>query len=89
MSKLTTMRERRNLKQNELASVVGVSKQMINDLEHGRVYPSYGLLRKLENALNCDHREIFDSPDTNQPLADEGQETQKLFQQHNRRSSAC
>jgi len=76
MNKFKTVRESKSLKQTQLAETIGVSKQLINDLENGRSYPSYRLLRRLENALCCNHRDLFDDPDTKEAAISDGQ-TQK------------
>jgi transcriptional regulator with XRE-family HTH domain len=84
MDKFKTVRKGKGIKQTELAEIVGVSKQLINDIEKGRTYPSYRLLRKLENALDSNHRELFDDPETKEAAISDGQ-----TKNHNRRTTAC
>jgi putative transcriptional regulator len=62
----------KGIKQIELARILGVSKQLINDLENGRSYPSSRLLRKLEKTLDCDHKDLFDDPNAKQSVGQDG-----------------
>ncbi len=41
------------LQQQELARKAGISKPHMSSIEHGRVNPSPGVLRRLADALGC------------------------------------
>jgi transcriptional regulator with XRE-family HTH domain len=76
MTKFKEFLQGKGIKQVELARILGVSKQLINDLENGRSYPSYRLLRRLEKVLNCNHKDLFDDPQTKEAAISDGR-TQK------------
>ncbi len=50
---LAYYRKYRELTQSKLAELVGVSKQYISDMEHGRKSISKNMAKKLAAALNC------------------------------------
>lgn len=52
--RIRTLREGRSMTQEELASMIGNSVQMVSHYETGRRQPSLGALRKLCVALRCD-----------------------------------
>ncbi len=45
--------------QQYVADTIGISKQMVHDLEVGRRKPSYKVLIKLEKCFGMDHKELF------------------------------
>ncbi len=53
-STLKIWREFREMTQEKLAEVSGVSRGMIANIESGRKQPGIGSLKKLARALNCD-----------------------------------
>lgn len=53
-------RQKRRWKQTEVAQAIGISKQMVNDMETGRRKPSYEVLVKLLDLFGYDDpRELF------------------------------
>ena len=58
---LTMKQERINKgwSQQYVAKQIGVSKQMVHDLENGRRKPSYAVLVKIENLFGISHRSLF------------------------------
>ena len=52
-------RIKKGWKQSEVAHSIGISKQMMNDIEAGRRKPSYDVLVKLENLFHKSHRQLF------------------------------
>lgn len=53
-STIKIWREFREMTQEKLAEVSGVSRGMIANIESGRKQPGIGSLKKLARALNCD-----------------------------------
>lgn len=57
---LKEKRIRKNIKQNELAKMVGVSREYIRLLEKGIAKnPNNELMRKIANVLECSIEELF------------------------------
>ena len=73
MNRLRETREDKGLNQPQFAKRIGVSKQLVCDIENGRCYPSYRILRRIEEVLKCDHRDIFDDPQTTKAAQTDGQ----------------
>ena len=48
------LRTKRELKQTELARIIGISNTYLSDIERGRVYPSLHTLQDIAMALNVD-----------------------------------
>ncbi len=53
------LRESRNLKQSELAEIVGVTQSMIAQLERGTKTLTVPLGKDIANALECKFDELF------------------------------
>jgi len=58
-NRLGALRERRGLRQRELAEAVGVSRQSLSALEAGRSAPSTDLALRLARALDCRVDDLF------------------------------
>lgn len=58
-NRLKMLREENNLTQEELASIVGVSRQTIISLEKGRYSPSLVLAFKLAGVFKMKIEEVF------------------------------
>lgn len=50
---IKTMRDHRNLTQEELAEKSGLSRVTIGQIERGNAEPSVGNIHKIASALNC------------------------------------
>ena len=63
---LKVERARRNLTQEQLADLAGVTRKTINTIETGRFVPSTTLALKLAQVLECRVEDLFelDEPDT-------------------------
>jgi putative transcriptional regulator len=51
------------ISQDDLAKLVGVSRQTINAIENNKYYPSLELGLKLSKILNCSVNELFSLDD--------------------------
>ncbi len=58
-NKVEEYRKKRNEKQEELANIVGVSRQTIISIEKGKYNPSILLAFKIANHFNSSIEEIF------------------------------
>ncbi|BBF76966.1 helix-turn-helix transcriptional regulator [Acinetobacter ursingii] len=58
-NKLPTLRKNQGLSQNDLAVLLGVSRQTINAIEKGRYDPSLSLAFKLSRQFKLTIEEIF------------------------------
>ena len=56
---LRRARQRRGLKQGELASRAGISRQTLSALEAGRAQPSTAIALNLARVLGCRMEELF------------------------------
>ncbi|WP_419877752.1 helix-turn-helix transcriptional regulator [Brevibacillus centrosporus] len=56
---LRTHRLQKGFTQEQLAEAAGVSKETIKSLEYGRVNPSFSLMMKLCEILDCKAEELF------------------------------
>ena len=61
-------REIRNLKQSELAELVGVSDKTVSSWEINRTEPKMGMVEKISTALNCKKTDII-GEDTYTPIS--------------------
>lgn len=57
--RLATLRESRNLKQHQLARMIGKKDKYISDLETGRTYPRPEMLETLSKALGVPISEFY------------------------------
>lgn len=58
-TRIREFRERDNLKQNELASLVGVRRETIVHLENGKYNPSLKLAMDIANVFHVTVEELF------------------------------
>lgn len=56
-------RANKNMKQRELASLVGVSRDTIGKWEKGSSFPNANQIAKLEKALNIEYKDIIFLPE--------------------------
>ncbi|MBR5572412.1 MAG: helix-turn-helix transcriptional regulator [Oscillospiraceae bacterium] len=56
---IEAIRKERNIRQEELARVLGVSRQTISSLENGRYNPSILLAYKIARYFNMTIEEVF------------------------------
>lgn len=71
---LAKLRKAKDLSQQELASLAGVSQATISRLEQNEHDPSLQMLGKLARALEVDLRELLEESTLNQLLGQENQE---------------
>lgn len=64
-NKLEEIRKQKGIKQEELADVMGVSRQTISSLENGRYNPSVILAIKLARYFGLNVEDIFIYEETN------------------------
>ena len=62
-NKLEALRRERGIRQEDLASALGVSRQTVISLEKGRYNPSLALAFKLSRYFSLPIEEIFDDSD--------------------------
>lgn len=60
MVNIRQLREARGLKQNELATTIGVSQQLLSMIENGNRQPSVATAQKIAKVLGFDWTEFFD-----------------------------
>lgn len=58
-SNIKKWREIRNLKQSELAEMIGVSDKTVSSWEINRTEPKMGMVEKISAALNCKKTDII------------------------------
>ena len=58
-------REKRNLRQAELAELIGVSDKTVSSWEINRTEPKMGMIEKICSALNCKKTDIVGSDNPN------------------------
>jgi transcriptional regulator with XRE-family HTH domain len=58
--RLWRLRESRALRQEDLAELAGVGKNMVNRIEKNRTEPHMTTIRKLADALGVDPRELVE-----------------------------
>jgi len=56
---LKTLRQEKSISQDELASILGVSRQTINSIETGKFDPSLKLVIKITRFFNTQLESIF------------------------------
>jgi transcriptional regulator with XRE-family HTH domain len=59
--RLRRLRERRALRQEDLAELAGVGKNTVNRIEKNRTEPHMTTIRKLADALEVDPRELVEN----------------------------
>ena len=58
-NRIEEIRNARNIRQEELASILGVSRQTISSLENGRYNPSITLAYKIAKFFGMQIEEVF------------------------------
>lgn len=58
--RLKELRQKRDLTQEELGKIVGVSRQTINYIERGKYKPTVLLALKIAKVLSCRVEDIFE-----------------------------
>ena len=58
-NKIEAIRTERGIRQDELAKALGVSRQTISSLEHGRYNPSITLAYKIAKLFGMSIEEVF------------------------------
>lgn len=53
-------RKERNLSQNKLAEVLGISREHLGNIEIGKKTPTIGLLIKIAEALDAKEKDLLD-----------------------------
>lgn len=61
MNQYTLFRVRANMRQKQAAQLLGVSQQMISNLETGRRKPSDQLLHKIAKLYKCSPNDLTDA----------------------------
>ncbi|AOR23719.1 helix-turn-helix transcriptional regulator [Clostridium taeniosporum] len=64
-TKIHELRKERNLKQDELAKLVGVRRETIGALENGKYNPSLKLAMDIANVFNKTVEDVFEFIDEN------------------------
>lgn len=64
-TKIHELRKERNMQQSELASLVGVRRETIGNLENGRYNPSLKLAMDIAKVFNTTVEDIFTFEDYN------------------------
>lgn len=63
-------REIRNLKQSDLAELVGVSDKTVSSWEINRTEPKMGMVEKISSALNCKKTDIIGIDESSETSSD-------------------
>jgi len=58
--RIKEIRREKNIKQEELAEIIGIAARNLSNIETGRCFPSADSLEKISNALNCKVKDLFD-----------------------------
>lgn len=58
-NRLKEYRQNKNMKQQELSDLVGISRFYLSDIETGKANPSLSIVRNLAKALNASIDDIF------------------------------
>jgi transcriptional regulator with XRE-family HTH domain len=59
-NKIKALRKQRNLTQNELAQLCGISTSFLSNMERGLNAPSFDVLESLAKALKVQVKDLFD-----------------------------
>jgi putative transcriptional regulator len=68
-SNITSIRKQRNMTQKELASMAGVTRQTINNLEHERSNLSLDLAYRIARIFNLTIEDVFEYENGARPPA--------------------
>ena len=60
--RLRTLREQRDLTQDQLAEAANISVDFLSLVERGKNAPSFKTLRRLAEALEAEVKDLFDFP---------------------------
>lgn len=67
MNQIKKYRKKRNLKQSELALLVGVNRTAVTKWESGEVNPRASRLSKIADALRCSVDDLLNARKNNSP----------------------
>ena len=56
--KMKQFRQKKNLSLQDLATITGVSKSYLNEIENGKKYPKHDKIAQLAEALNCTYDDL-------------------------------
>ena len=71
MNNINTIREKKGMKQTELADLLGVTQGAISQWETGLTDPSKDNLLKISDIFNCSIDDLLRDPETNNDLKGE------------------
>ena len=54
------IRKNKNIKQDELAEMIGIATRNLSNIETGHCFPSADSLEKIAKALDCKVKDLFD-----------------------------
>lgn len=74
-------REHRNLKQSELAEMLGVSDKTVSSWEINRTEPKMGMVEKISSALHCKKTDIIGIDDVSDESYYLNEETREIAQE--------
>lgn len=74
-------REHRNLKQSELAEMLGVSDKTVSSWEINRTEPKMGMVEKISSALHCKKTDIIGIDETSDEPYYLNEETREIAQE--------
>lgn len=74
-------REHRNLKQSELAEMLGVSDKTVSSWEINRTEPKMGMVEKISSALHCKKTDIIGIDDASDEPYYLNEETREIAQE--------
>ena len=74
-------REHRNLKQSELAEMLGVSDKTVSSWEINRTEPKMGMVEKISSALHCKKTDIIGIDDVSDEPCYLNEETREIAQE--------
>lgn len=74
-------REHRNLKQSELAEMLGVSDKTVSSWEINRTEPKMGMVEKISSALHCKKTDIIGIDDVSDEPYYLNEETREIAQE--------
>ena len=79
--KIKKWREHRNLKQSELAEMLGVSDKTVSSWEINRTEPKMGMVEKISSALHCKKTDIIGIDDVSDEPYYLNDETREIAQE--------
>ncbi|MGD2251502.1 MAG: XRE family transcriptional regulator [Anaerolineales bacterium] len=76
--KIRRLRERKNLSQQAMAELSGISRNTLSLIERGQSSPTVGTLKRLADALNVDINAFFDTLDRSNIIYTRSEQRQSL-----------